>query len=146
VKVAKVQLSAALRATPTPQIRERLKSFCDPIYLHQVKARRAGGEIVSYPDLPDALAAAEAAGPGGQDEEWRIHFHVPLFWEGDEELGSTNSLLAGEFARRLRQGASPNVEIETYTFSVLPDFLRPADVCDGIAGEYRWVKENLFTG
>ena len=183
VRVGKVQLSSALRVTPTPEARRRLREFCDRVYLHQVKARGADGTIVSYPDLPAALDAAETAEPTGQ--EWRIHFHVPLFWQGDAgparmpaqeasraehaergqacppyrqgrqatagdarptAFGSTSSLLVGEFAHLLRAGATSNVEIETYTFNVLPDFLRPADIAAGVAEEYRWVLENMFPG
>jgi len=140
VRIAKFHLSAALQAAATTAARQQLREFCDPVYLHQVKARRADGRIVSYADLPEALADA-----GGEPtDEWRIHFHVPLFFERLGELASTNSLLTGEFAAALRAGASEHLEIETYTFGVLPAELRSGDLADGIAREYEWVMRELF--
>lgn len=73
VPVAKIHLSSALRVSPTPAAMERLRAFCDPVYLHQVKAT-VGGRVVSYRDLPDALAAAGET----PMEEMRVHFHVPV--------------------------------------------------------------------
>jgi len=140
VRIAKVHLSAALQTAATRAAREQLREFCDPVYLHQVKARRADGSPASYADLPQALADP-ADGPG---EQWRIHFHVPLFFGRLGELASTNSLLVGDFAAALRAGATEHLEIETYTFNVLPGELRPADVADGIACEYEWVMRELL--
>ncbi|MHC4563140.1 MAG: metabolite traffic protein EboE [Planctomycetota bacterium] len=142
VRVAKVHLSAALEATSSSAAREQLRQFCDPVYLHQVKARLADGRITSFADLPDALDAA-GAGPA---ELWRIHFHVPLFFERAGELSSTNSLLTGEFAEALRSGATEHLEIETYTFGVLPPELQAGGLTESIAREYEWVFHELLGG
>ncbi len=142
VCVAKIQISSALAASPVPASLARLAEFCDPVYLHQVKARTADGRIISYADLPQAM---EQAAKATADEQWRIHFHVPLFWDGDAELQSTSNLLKGRFAEMLRSGASGHLEIETYTFSVLPEYLRTIDVTESIAREYKWVFDNLLT-
>ena len=140
VRVGKIHLSAALRAKPTGEAVERLGEFCDPVYLHQVKARSADGAIRSYPDLPAALAAGGAA-----DEEWRIHFHVPLFFGQFGALQSTSSLFTDAFIAAVTSGATEHLEIETYTFDVLPEDLRAADVTDSIAREYEWVLSRMFT-
>ncbi len=141
VRVAKVHISAALQTSATAAARRQLAEFCDPVYLHQVKARSAAGQVTSYDDLPAALGddAATAA-----DDEWRVHFHVPLFFECLGELHSTSDQLVGDFAAALRAGATEHLEIETYTFGVLPDALRVADLADGIAREYVWVLAELF--
>ncbi|MFB3893125.1 MAG: metabolite traffic protein EboE [Phycisphaerae bacterium] len=139
VTVAKVQLSAALRVRSTPEAMVRLGQFADDTYLHQVKARKRHDGLASFADLPDALAA----GPEGF-EEMRVHYHVPLFFEAHEALESSAGMLKGKFADALSSGACGHVEIETYTFSVLPDFLRPADIRDGIAREFDWVMTNVF--
>lgn len=138
VRVCKVQLSAALSLAPTPEGLSRLEPFVDRVYLHQVKALRADGEIVSYNDLPAALAAARG---GCEDVEWRVHFHVPLFFDQHQGLRSTSFLLGRDV---IAAAACPNLEIETYTFNVLPEFLRLADVTDSIAREYQWVMGNLL--
>jgi len=143
IRIAKVHLSAALQAAPSPAARRQLKAFCDPVYLHQVKVRSPDGRITSCADLPAALAAADAKDADPADQ-WRIHFHVPLFFERLGELSSTSWLLTRDFAAALRRGATEHLEIETYTFSVLPDEIRPADIADGIAREYEWVFQRLL--
>jgi hypothetical protein len=139
VVVCKIQLSAALVCEPARSARTRLEAFREPVYLHQVKARRPGGRVVSYRDLDEALSL------GGRDEEqWRVHFHVPLFFPGDGTLRSTADTLRGRFAREALD-ATRHLEIETYTFDVLPDELRADDVVDNIVGEYRWVLDDLLS-
>lgn len=151
IRIAKVQLSAAMRVkgtgvfsdaekTPVPFKLRELREFCDEVYLHQTKVRR-GERIFSYPDLPAALE--ECAKPqAGESEEWRVHFHVPLFFEQFEGLESTSDLLRGDFANMLREGLTEHLEIETYTFNVLPDSVRPPDLPAAIAKEYQWVLTN----
>ena len=140
VRIGKVHLSAALEAPATPAAAEQLRPFVDPVYLHQVKARSADGEITSSPDLPAALETSGAA-----DETRRVHFHVPLFFDGAGELTSTNKLLTGEFATALRAGATDHLEIETYTFNVLPASLREGGLTASIAREYDWVRRRVLT-
>ena len=142
VRVCKVQLSAALEVRPTDGGLERLEAFRDPVYLHQVKARTAGGAILAYPDLPEALSAARA---GVRDwDACRVHFHVPLFFDADGPLQSTARLFTPEFLEFLRGGLVPHLEIETYTFGVLPEFLQVADLDEGLAREVRWVLGKLL--
>jgi len=105
-----------------------------------VKARTAGGEIRSWTDLPVALADND----GRNDiKEVRVHFHVPLFFQGNGPLASTASTLTPEFFRELRNGVTSHVEIETYTFDVLPEAIRPPDVVRSISREFEWVGEQL---
>ena len=152
IRIAKIQLSAALRVPRPANSAGQLEAFCDPVYLHQTKVRNADGQVRSYADLPEALAqmaSHECHGHGRaahwQDagaafqEEWRVHFHVPLFFEQVGGLESTSRLLDESFWLLLRGGACPNLEIETYTFTVLPPALAVQDVCEGIAREYLWV-------
>ena len=132
IRIGKAQLSAALKL---PVIaRAELERFADPIYLHQVTQRAKDGSLVSWPDLPEALD-----GYGG-GEEWRVHFHVPIFLERYGELESTQDLLQAALPR-LRDVTS-QLEIETYTWDVLPAELKASSV-DSIAREYEWVLDVL---
>ena len=142
VRVSKIHLSAALRAA-TPAAVERLRQFADEVYLHQVRLRATDGTIRSWPDLPAALARPERRRRAG-DEEWRVHFHVPLFLERFGELQSTRDLFTDEFVAAVRAGATEHLEIETYTFDVLPDELRAAGLTESIAREYEWVLQRMF--
>jgi sugar phosphate isomerase/epimerase len=132
VRVGKAQLSAALKL---PVIaRAELERFADPIYLHQVTQRSKDGSLVSWPDLPEALD-----GYGG-GEEWRVHFHVPIFVERYGALESTQDHLRASIDAV--RGATSHLEIETYTWDVLPPELKASSV-DSIAREYEWVLDVL---
>lgn len=141
IRISKIQLSAALHVDQPDDalMRQRLQAFAEPVYLHQVKALSAEGRITAFPDLPRALASEPASDRG----PWRVHFHVPLFFTAHEGLASTSQLLDARFFDALRMGASDHLEIETYTFDVLPDALRSSEVADSIINEYRWILERL---
>ncbi|GBD44883.1 hypothetical protein HRbin40_02375 [bacterium HR40] len=142
IAVAKLQLSAALVLRPVGRdADELLRPFADPVYLHQVVARRPGGEFAHYHDLPEALAALAAGEPA---EEWRIHCHVPIFLEELEgPLATTREVLARLLARHRRSPVSRHLEVETYTFAVLPRSLQRMAVEEAIARELLWVREQL---
>jgi sugar phosphate isomerase/epimerase len=139
IRVGKVQVSAGLRLTFDPSDRgliEALRPFAEGVYLHQVVERRAGG-LTRYIDLPDALAAA--AGDGGGPREWRIHFHVPLFREELGRFASTQDYLRGVLALLRRDPHAPHLEVETYTWDVLPEDYRREDIASAVARELHWV-------
>ena len=140
IRISKVQLSAALMTGGDKACWEALQPYAEGVYLHQVKARTVAGALRSWPDLPLALADEDGR---YSVAETRVHFHVPLFFQGNGPLASTVSTLTPDFFRELRQGATSHVEIETYTFDVLPAEIRPADVVGSIAREFTWVAENL---
>ena len=140
IRISKIQISAALAAPASAETWEALKPFAEPVYLHQVKATTKDGPRVAWYDLPTALEE----GPSFPDlEEVRVHFHVPLFFQNDGPLGSTVGTLTPEFFHELREGACSHLEIETYTFDVLPEALRGDDVVKSIAREYSWVLGQL---
>jgi sugar phosphate isomerase/epimerase len=136
IKVSKIQLSAALKAPPSPEGINALRNFHEPTYLHQVKGRLSDGALHSWPDLPEAL---EQAADCRNLEELRVHFHVPLFFAPQAPLLSTRDALDTRFWQKIRSGICPHVEIETYTFDVLPPEAHPGDVVRSISEEYRWV-------
>jgi hypothetical protein len=110
------------------------------VYLHQVKGRTVSGGRAAWYDLPTALEEL----PGFSDvEELRVHFHVPLFFGRAGPLQSTADSLTPEFFHELRSGVCSHLEIETYTFDVLPPEVHPGDVVKSIAREYSWVLEKL---
>lgn len=135
ILVAKVQLSAALRLTPEAGFEDDLAPFNEPVYFHQVAAR-GGGRQRTWVDLPEALPALR----DGRDwEEARVHFHVPLDWAGQSRIGSTRDNMDCDFWHLLREGICPHVEIETYTFHVLPPALAGRSLLDHLEAEFRWV-------
>lgn len=137
IRISKVQLSSALEVIPTPAARARLTEFLDPVYLHQVKARPPH----RYADLKDALATP--ATPDIPDSLWRIHFHVPLYFEGNGPLRATAPALDARFWNQLRTLPAGHLEIETYTFHVLPPKLQAGGVVASTVWEYEWVAAKL---
>lgn len=140
IRISKIQLSAALRTPATPEGIEALKSFREPTYLHQVKALKLDGSVQSWPDLPEAIERIPST---NSLKEIRVHFHVPLFVAPAAPLASTGDALDEDFWKAVRQGISPHLEIETYTFDVLPKEVHPGNIIESIAKEYRWVLEKI---
>jgi len=140
IRISKVQLSAALAAPSVPESWEALKSFVEPVYLHQVKGRAQSGALFSWFDLPTALDELPKY-PDVMD--LRVHFHVPLFANLAVPLESTANTLDPDFFHELREGITSHVEIETYTFDVLPEEVHPGDVVKSISREYAWVMGQL---
>lgn len=153
--LGKLQFSSALALRdPAANVegRERLLALAEPRYLHQVTGRIPGGPLVRANDLPE-LAAAWNERQWSECAEWRCHFHVPVDLErvGDSGLGTTRAdadeLLARVLAQPETWGTRElQVEIETYTWDVLPGAARGAgDLVDGLEREYRHVIERLET-
>lgn len=140
IRVPKIQLSSALRV-PTVDARaiELLQSFDDGIYLHQTVAD-GEGSLARYTDLPDAIAAHRSGGASG---EWRVHCHVPLFRADYGVLQSTQQQLAELLAACRARAMAPHLEVETYTWDVLPADIREGDIGDDIARELTWVRSQL---
>lgn len=139
VPIHKLQLSAALRI---PEInadaRHALEDFCEPTYLHQVVASR-NNELTRYADLPEALARSGDA----DGEEWRVHYHVPIFIETLGQFETTQTFLSEILALHRREPIAPHLEVETYTWHVLPEALKGASVEDAITREMQWVMGQL---
>ncbi|OLO03123.1 metabolite traffic protein EboE [Salinicola socius] len=139
IPIHKLQLSAALRI---PQFdatkREALVPFCERTYLHQVVVDSADGRV-RYADLPEALA--DDARVDG--EEWRVHFHVPIFVDAIAPFETTQSFLADILALHRQQPISQHLEVETYTWQVLPENLRTESVEAAVSRELTWVKQQL---
>lgn len=140
IPVHKLQLSSALRvASGTDAARTALARFNEPTYLHQLIARNANGALTRYTDLGEALA------PGGAQngDEWRVHFHVPVFLESLPEFDTTQSFLREILAIHRKEPISPHLEVETYTWDVLPDDLVAGSVEDAVTRELQWVMAEL---
>ena len=134
VRIAQAHVTCALRV-PGGEL-ERLAPFSEPVYLHQTVGRRTDGTLLRYADLPEALAAG-VDGPG--IDEWRVHFHVPVFAETLGECTTTRPDL-----EELLGAIEPDVPlvVETYTFGVLPPELQTVTVAESVVRELQWVQAN----
>ena len=138
--VTKLQISSGLRlATVGHNTRALLKPFDDGVYLHQVIERRRG-DLIRYPDLAQALTALDKASDV-QDREWRVHYHIPLFLDDLDPFSSTQSFVREALALHRQQAISQHLEVETYTWGVLPERYRTASLPSAIARELQWVRQ-----
>lgn len=142
IRIAKIQLSAALSADLRKmqnrrEVLREIAKFSEPVYFHQTSAR-FGAKIERWPDLPAALDRLEA---GAEADDMRVHFHVPLHWPGKKFIESTRRIMTDEFWTMIHEGICPNLEIETYTFHVLPQRIAGKNLAESIEKEYRWVME-----
>jgi hypothetical protein len=140
IQIGKIQLSAAIQVTlPEPPqeqnlVMERLRPFAESTYLHQVIERRKDGTFSHYPDLDQALSHLEQSAA----QEWRTHFHVPIFIRDYHHLQSTQDHLITVLELLQDNHACKHLEIETYTWDVLPAEMK-TDLLSSIQREYEWV-------
>lgn len=135
LRLSKLHLSSALRVVPDAAGRAALAAFVEPTYLHQVVAARDGVVQRRFVDLPDALATETATSAG---EEWRVHFHVPLHAAPGTPFQDTRDHLLGALDwLQAHPGACSHLEMETYTWEVLPAPLR-LGVGEQLVREYAW--------
>ena len=140
LRVVKVQASAALHVEHPgdPANREAVAAFVEQRYLHQTRELSADGTVLAVDDLPEALAELPADGP------WRVHFHVPLHLAPSAPISATTEVLraAVDAVRGIPHGDEAHLDVETYTWSVLPGGVD--DLVAGIAAEVRWAADELL--
>jgi len=135
VRINKVHVSCALQLDGPAQNsagRAALKKFVEPRYLHQVIARSAEGPLHRLVDLDEAFIDAPPA-DFLNAQAWRIHFHVPISAKNMGELGTTQFALKPALAAIAALDYAPHLEVETYTWNVLPG--ARADLVAGLADE-----------
>lgn len=144
INVGKIQISAALKAnmpgdqTQRESVIQAFRQFNESTYLHQVVARLEDGTFNRYPDLPEALNDAGNT----LTKEWRSHFHVPLFVEDYGLLKSTQDDIRRVLSIQCNNPFTQHLEVETYTWEVLPDALK-VPLAESIIREMEWVNRYL---
>jgi hypothetical protein len=101
---------------------------------------------VIYCDLPDALVSEPAPNePSTQiSDEWRIHFHIPLHSPPNAVFDTTADHILGVLdILQAEPSLCSHLEMETYTWEVLPSELKARDVVSQLAAEYEWTLARL---
>jgi hypothetical protein len=141
IPIFKFQIASALRIPDvTPEKVRGLKAFDDPIYFHQTVERR-NGTTTRYLDIPDAVAAYDGKSDG---REWRTHFHVPVFLDDIGIFKTTRPDIEAALRYHASDPVSDQVEIETYTWDVLPESYKTGDIVEYVSRELEWVRESLL--
>ena len=154
IAIGKVQVSSAIQVEwETMSVPERseafnqLRGFAEDRYLHQTNRKngtKSKNELVE--DLPIALTSVLM--PADLLEQWRIHFHVPIYLQQFGLIRSTQNeitklldILSGP-ASQLPEFTG-HFEVETYAWGVLPEGMRLGSLNEGIAKEILWLKNHL---
>lgn len=118
--------------------RQALRQFVEPRYLHQTYAQFSDGRIETRLDLKLEDIDRQPADEFMKAERWRVHFHVPVFAETLGLLKTTHQDLVSALRKVLTLPYAPHLEVETYTWPVMPDetFVSPS-LTDRIAQELR---------
>jgi len=142
VPVFKLQEAAAVQVPKVNRAAvEELRKWADSVYLTQTIEWK-DGKLTRFLNLEDAIASWERD-PGGE-REWRIHFHVPVFLETlGEHFRTTRFAIAEALAFHRRNPVSAQLEIETYTWDVLPSHLKTGDIVDYVTMELEWVQSQF---
>ncbi len=143
IKISKLHFSSALKVHPTLEVRAALKAFADDIYFHQVVERAEDGSINRYKDLDAALSQPSTANHQ-PPLEWRIHFHIPLHGKPTPLFDNTSDHLLGVMdVLKENPSLCSHIEMETYTWEVLPPELKNRSVVDQLVAEYEWTLRQM---
>ncbi len=143
IALCKVQFSTApqLTVNKTADL-ELLRDFNDGVYFHQTGVQCADGNYLRFPDLPQALEffANDGMPAAALPSEWRLHYHIPLYAAPLAPLKDTGYMITDTLDYlRTHPEESPHLEIETYTWSVLPHAMKMG-LATQIAREFNFIK------
>jgi sugar phosphate isomerase/epimerase len=140
VPIVKLQEAAALHIPEvTKETVTALKRYAKTIYLTQTIEKR-DGKLTKYLNVDDAFAAFEKD-PGPR--EWRTHIHVPVFLDDLGEFRTTRFAIADALKFHKQKPLSRHLEVETYTWDMLPDHLKTGDIVEYVCRELDWVRGQL---
>ena len=171
IDIIKIQLSSALEIpNVNEETVKQLSRFDEPVYLHQV-VEQHGDTLTRFNDMNAAItsyrkqantrstmdptlqwamsgdygATARQLHPpiNEEDPTWRVHFHVPVFIDQTEHFSTTQANLAQVLQLQKISGFCRHLEVETYTWDVLPEVYRTQSVSQAIAREVEWVRKRL---
>lgn len=141
IRIAKVHISCAIESSPdSPEQMHALAQFAEQRYLHQTFARHANGAIGHVRDLVEDTCTNPPSELAGA-KTWRTHYHVPVNSEFVGPLSTTRPDLRRALGAVHRLPYAPHLEIETYTWNVLPG--EQVELVDGLVAEVTSTRQLL---
>jgi hypothetical protein len=145
ISIGKIQISSALELkTPKDKnARNSLAGFVEQKYLHQSRCLDENENLHAVMDLDLAFSSFP------ENHAWRTHFHVPI--QAETLISDGLATTQGEICRTLdflrdHPELHPHLEVETYTWTALPEPIRPKDenmMVDGLCAELRWLEAQM---
>lgn len=145
ILIPKIQISSGL-CIPSVNEKEiqQLLKFNDGVYLHQV-VERVDRHLNRYEDIEEAVSHyySDSNKNNPKSREWRVHFHVPVFLDSMSLFHTSQAFLGSVLAEHSKSSLTQHLEVETYTWGVLPEQFRNEDIVKLITRELTWVKNQL---
>ncbi len=159
IRINKVHITCAIEVVEpgcNEEARRILAHYVEPRYLHQTFARR-DDDAKRWPGSKPALNTSRTVAQVDLDEQltaspsaefrdasmWRVHFHVPVDAEHLGPLGTTRGELKQALATFPELHYAPHLEVETYTWEVLPGGGSP-NIVEGFTRELLATKKLLW--
>lgn len=136
VRINKVHISCAIELRDPMKNadgRSALSRYVEERYLHQTTALCPDGTVARQVDLSTEFIDSPPA-HFAQADGWRVHFHVPVNAEKLGPLGTTRAALREALKAVAQLNYAPHLEVETYTWEVLPG-AAGVDLVEGLTGE-----------
>jgi len=147
IRINKIHISNAIElANPWENEagRTQLAEYAEPRYLHQTIGCLKNGDLIRQPDLVQEYLLEPNPASMKEIERLRVHFHVPVNAESLGSLGTTYRELRQALATVKDLDYAPHLEVETYTWEVLPGDQKPSLV-DGLTRELQAARKLINT-
>ncbi|WP_242202759.1 metabolite traffic protein EboE [Aestuariivivens insulae] len=143
INIGKVQISAAIKCKRSSNVpiniqQKHLRQFDEPTYLHQSVIKLDDGKLLHFSDLSEGIQTMAHK----DFKELRTHFHVPIFLSNFDVLQSTQNDIIKALKLWKQKAYSNHLEVETYTWSILPKALQTS-LTASISRELEWVQKQL---
>jgi len=145
ISIGKIQISSALelKDPKDKSARDSLHGFIEQKYLHQSRCLDNNNKLYDVMDLDQAFTDFP------EDFAWRTHFHVPI--QAQTLISDGLTTTQDEICRTLdflrdHPELHPHLEVETYTWTALPEQIRPKDestLVDGLCAELHWLETEM---
>lgn len=146
IRINKVHISNAIELDQpwdNEAGRMQLANYAEPRYLHQTIGSLTTGDLYRIVDLTrDFLLDPDPRLK--ETDKLRVHFHVPVNSKSLGPLGTTHKELRQALATVKELDYAPHLEVETYTWEVLPDDQKPSLV-EGLTRELQAARTLLDT-
>ena len=145
IRINKVHITNAIELPEpanNPDGRAALAQYVEPRYLHQTYAKLPDGQIASRTDLLTEDINKDITDEFMTADAWRVHFHVPVYADELGSLQTTRSDLKAALRRIAGLEYAPHLEVETYTWPVMPD---SSDGPDALVGQIAKEIESAYS-
>lgn len=146
IRINKIHISNAIELVDpweNEEGRTLLAEYAEPRYLHQTIGSLKNGDLFRQQDLTREFLL-EPRPMLKETERLRVHFHVPVNAKSLGPLGTTHRELRQALATVKDLDYAPHLEVETYTWEVLPGDEKPSLV-EGLTRELQAARNLLDT-